>query len=165
MPAWEMLTNQYSIKNFIMASQCHRDHPVIISVISPSGTINLDPRAFWVFFKMAVRFCGVTRHFEKYPEGPGDEVEELLNLGHFPLVRSAWPKRTGSGQLKWKGSRRARPFFPPQLSEFPHPVPAFCPRRLSSMSIRPFRSKQFLRTCAFHQELTAWSDRTDGKQP
>ena len=28
-------------------------------------------------------FCGVTRHFEKYPEGPGDEVENtaLTSLG------------------------------------------------------------------------------------
>ena len=41
---------------------------------------NLVPRVFWVFFKMAGHsteaplFCGATRHFEKYPEGPGDEV-------------------------------------------------------------------------------------------
>ena len=28
--------------------------------------------AFWVFFKMPV-----LRHFEKYPEGPGDEVGAL----------------------------------------------------------------------------------------
>ena len=32
---------------------------------------NFLPRAFWVFFKTAGQ---VARHFEKYPEGPGDEV-------------------------------------------------------------------------------------------
>ena len=37
----------------------------------------------------------------------------------FPFAQSARPKRTGSGQFIWKGPRRARTFFPPQLSEFP----------------------------------------------
>ena len=31
-------------------------------------------------------------------------------LGRFPFVRSDRPKRTGSGQFQWKGSRCARTF-------------------------------------------------------
>ena len=38
---------------------------------------NLVPRAFWVFFKMhGLLHRRTTRHFEKYPESPGDEVGE-----------------------------------------------------------------------------------------
>ena len=34
---------------------------------------------------------------------------------------TVWPKRTGSDrELKWKGPRRERTFFSPQLSKFPH---------------------------------------------
>ena len=38
---------------------------------------NLVPRAFWVFFKMhGLLHRRTTRHFEKYPESPGDKVGE-----------------------------------------------------------------------------------------
>ena len=39
--------------------------------------------------------------------------ENQLNLDRFSFVRSVQPRRTGSGQFKWKGPRRARTFFPP----------------------------------------------------
>ena len=36
--------------------------------------VNLVPRVFWVFFKMVVSQPIENRHFEKYPEDPGNEV-------------------------------------------------------------------------------------------
>ena len=47
------------------------------------------------------------------------KYEVVQNQGRFPFVRSGRPKRTGCGQFKYKGQRRARTFFPPQLSKFP----------------------------------------------
>ena len=64
-----------------------------------------DPR-----FPDGRTFTGL--HFLKTPDKPG-------NLGCVPSVRSGRPKRTCSDQFKWKGPRRARTFFPPQLSKFP----------------------------------------------
>ena len=43
-------------------------------------------------------------------------LSRLRSLSICPF----WPPKTGSGQFKWKGPRRARTFFPPQLSKFPH---------------------------------------------
>ena len=39
--------------------------------------------------------------------------------GRFPFVRSNRPKKTGSGQFKWKGPRRARVHFSRHNSQIP----------------------------------------------
>ena len=48
------------------------------------------------------------------------ETEGETLIGHFLFVHSDRPKRTITGQSKWKVKRRARTFyFPPKLSIYP----------------------------------------------
>ena len=58
----------------------------------------------------AMVFCGVTRHFEKYPEGPGDEVGLLpVSAAQIVKTRDLVPRsRFGGSRTKKRGRGRER---------------------------------------------------------
>ena len=87
-------------------------------------------------------------------------------LDCFPLARSGQPKRTGSGQFKWKDPRRAN-IFPATTLRIPALWPTGAGELSSSDTEEPFWPEPVLRTRAL-QLITDWSDqpdRTNGKRP